>query len=204
MTQASAVEEAGLRPANVRPDRAVIAIAVALLVLSGLVGWEAWRVSARAVAYGLGPTAFPAFVAGALLLLAIGTLTAGLRGTFPAREHDEIGPVLLIVAGLVTQLAVLRLAGFSIATGLLFALTALGLGRGPLWKTIPIGIVLCFLIWVAFTQLLNLSLPAGPIENAYLSGQKGIAGWIGGGPADADAPSAPAALPASPPPASGI
>lgn len=192
MTALPAAKEGGHRP-----DRAVVAISGLLLALSGLVGWEAWRVSVRSVAYGLGPTAFPAFVAGALLLLAAGTFVAGLRGTFPEREHDEIVPIALVVGGLIAQLAVLRLAGFSVATGLLFAFTALGMGRGPLWKTIPAGIALCFAIWVVFTQLLNLALPAGPIEKAYLAGQRGIAAWVGGAP-DAPPP-APAVRPPAPP-----
>ena len=37
------------------------------------------------------------------------------------------------------QLLLLKTAGFSIATGLLFAFTAKGFGRGPLWLTIPVG-----------------------------------------------------------------
>ena len=68
---------------------------------------------------------------------------AGLRGEFPAREADEHAPVLWIVAGLVAQMLLIAYTGFSIATGILFAATARGMGRGPLWITIPIGIVLC-------------------------------------------------------------
>ncbi len=59
----------------------------------------------------------------------------------------------------------LKVAGFSIATGLLFAATARAFGRGPLWKTIPIGIVLAYVIWVIFARGLSLSLPAGPLEH---------------------------------------
>ncbi|WP_102961450.1 tripartite tricarboxylate transporter TctB family protein [Mangrovicella endophytica] len=147
-----------------RPDRAVLAIAVLLLILSGVVGYAAWSVSARSVAYGLGPTAFPAFVGGALLILSIGTFIAAFRNSFPERDHDEIAPVLWIVGGLLLQLALLRTAGFSIATGLLFAATAKGMGRGPLWLTVPAGIVLSFVIFLIFTRLLQLSLPAGPLE----------------------------------------
>ncbi len=48
-----------------------------------------------------------------------------------------------IVGGLVLQLLLLKPLGFSIATGLLFALTAAGFGKRKLWITIPVGIVLC-------------------------------------------------------------
>lgn len=86
------------------------------------------------------------------------------RGGFPAREREELPPVLWIVGGLAAQLLLLKTAGFSIATGLLFAATARGLGRGPLWATVPIGIALSLGIYLVFAGLLKLSLPAGPLE----------------------------------------
>ena len=66
------------------------------------------------------------------------------------------------------QLLLLKTAGFSIATGLLFAFTARGFGRGPLWLTIPVGIVFALVVWVIFARLLQLSLPAGPLENGSI------------------------------------
>lgn len=175
------------KPRGRGTDLPVVLVSLGLMALSGLVAYEGWRVSARRVVYGLGPGTVPYFVAASLLVLAIGTLIAGIRGTFPERDKDLPAPVVWIVAGLVAQLVLLRYAGFSIATGLLFAATAKAMGRGPLWMTVPIGFVLCFVIWVVFTQALNLSLPAGPIEEAFLS-------------AITPAPEAPV-LPATPPPA---
>ena len=72
--------------------------------------------------------------------------------------------MLWIIGGLVLQMLLLKTAGFAIATGLLFAFSARGFGRGPLWFTIPLGIVIAFAIYLVFAGLLNLSLPAGPIE----------------------------------------
>ena len=58
----------------------------------------------------------------------------------------------------------LKTAGFSIATGVLFACAARGFGRGPLWMTVPVGIVFSLFAWVIFARGLQLSLPAGPLE----------------------------------------
>ena len=148
-----------------RADWPVVVIAAALFALAAVVGWEAYRVSSHAVAYGLGPTAFPAAVAVLLAVLAAATLVAGLRGTFPARDSDEAAPVLWIVGGLVAQMLLISYTGFSIATGILFAATARGMGRGPVWMTIPIGIVLSLVVWTIFAKLLRLNLPAGPLEH---------------------------------------
>lgn len=61
----------------------------------------------------------------------------------------------------------LRVAGFSIATGILFALTARGFGKRKLWISLPLGIVFSFAVWAIFSQLLQLTLPAGPLEHLF-------------------------------------
>ena len=89
----------------------------------------------------VGPTTFPYVIAAGLAALAVGTAVSAWRGGFPEREADHAGPILWIVGGLVAQMLLLKPAGFSIATGVLFACAARGFGRGPLWLTVPIGIV---------------------------------------------------------------
>src|SRR3712207_5447830 len=96
------------------------------------------------------------------------TLLSAWRGEFPARDRDEVPPILWIVGGLAAQLLLLPYVGFSIATGLLFAATAKGFGRGPLWFTIPLGIALSFAVFLVFNLLLKLALPAGPLENLFV------------------------------------
>ncbi len=90
------------------------------------------------------------------------------RHGLPPREADRLGPMLWIVGGLVLQLLLLKPAGFAIATGFLFALTARGFGRGPLWMTIPIGIVVSLVDLADLRRPAQLSLPAGPLEHLFL------------------------------------
>lgn len=169
MTHVAPRDDTGPAVLPHRPDRAVVAVGIGVVALAAVVGWEAWRISGRLVRYGISPYVVPALVAVVLAVLGAGIVLAGIRGTFPERDRDEVGPILWIVAGVVAQLLLLRTAGFSVATGLLFAATARGMGRGPLWLTIPVGIALSLVIWTIFTQLLSLSLPAGSIETAVLS-----------------------------------
>lgn len=146
-----------------RPDGAAMAIGVGLGALAAVVALNTSGLSGGAYSR-IGPAAFPYAIAAFLAVLSVGTIVTALRGGFPERDHDERAPILWIVGGLTAQLLLLSSAGFSIATGLLFAATAKGFGRGPLWMTLPIGIALSFGVWLIFTQLLNLSLPAGPLE----------------------------------------
>lgn len=150
-----------------RPDRAALVIAALLMMASVVIAWSTSTHSAGGAYARVGPTTFPYVIAVAFFGLSIWTAIEALRGDFPEREHQEISPILWIVGGLAAQMLLLKVAGFSIATGLLFAATARAFGRGPLWKTIPIGILLSFVVYIIFAKGLQLSLPAGPLEQLF-------------------------------------
>jgi putative tricarboxylic transport membrane protein len=147
-----------------RPDRAALVIAAVLAVIAIVIAWSTATMGGAASYARIGPTTFPYVIAAGLFVLSIFTVFAALRGEFPEREQQNIGPMAWIVGGLAAQMLLLKFAGFSIATGLLFAATARGFGKGPLWMTIPVGVILAFVIWIIFAKGLQLSLPAGPIE----------------------------------------
>ncbi|MBL8579841.1 MAG: tripartite tricarboxylate transporter TctB family protein [Mesorhizobium sp.] len=147
-----------------RPDRAALVVAGLLAAVAIWIAYSMTGLGARGAYARVGPTTFPYVIAGVLFLLAVWTVVEAVRGDFPEREPQDWPPVLWIVGGLVAQMLLLKVVGFSIATGLLFAATARGFGRGPLWMTVPIGIVLSLAIWFLFAVGLQLSLPAGPLE----------------------------------------
>lgn len=147
-----------------RPDGAALLIALVLAAIAAVIIWQTAQMRVMPVQAKVGPTVFPYVIAGGLAILAVGTAISAYRGSFPARTKDNYGPILWIVGGLVAQLLLLSTAGFSIATALLFAFTAKGFGRGPLWQTIPIGLVFAFIVWLIFSHGLQLSLPRGPLE----------------------------------------
>ncbi|HSI40365.1 MAG TPA: tripartite tricarboxylate transporter TctB family protein [Xanthobacteraceae bacterium] len=149
------------RPA---PDKAGFVIAFGLAALALVVGWDAWRLSNVQAHSSVGPAAFPTIIAAGLAILSVATAVEARRGVEEERPHDEVGPMAWVLAGLLGQIALLPFLGFSIATGWLFAATARGFGRGPLWAHLLAGTALCFAIYVIFAKGLQLSLPAGPLE----------------------------------------
>ncbi|EHK59032.1 tripartite tricarboxylate transporter TctB family protein [Allomesorhizobium alhagi] len=150
-----------------RPDRAALVIAAALAVVAIVIAWSTANMGGAATYARIGPTTFPYVIAFGLFVLAICTAYVALRGDFPQREEQNFPPMLWIVGGLAAQMLLLKTVGFSIATGLLFAATARGFGKGPLWMTVPLGIVLAFAIWFVFAKGLQLALPAGPLERLF-------------------------------------
>ena len=148
-------------------DRAVLVIAAILVLAGAAVGWATLH-QATTMGYSpVGARTVPFIMAGALAVLGVFTAVAGFRGDFPKRQKQDIPPMLWLIGGLAVQLLTMKTAGFSIATGLLFAAVARGFGRGPLWMTIPIGIVFSFLVWLVFAKGLQLTLPAGPLEKLF-------------------------------------
>jgi putative tricarboxylic transport membrane protein len=147
-----------------RPDKAGFVIAFGLAALSLVVGWDAWRLSSVNSHSAVGPAAFPTIIAGGLALLAVATAVEAIRQGAVERPRDEIGPMVWVLAGLIGQIALLPFLGFSIATGWLFAATAKGFGRGPVWGHFLAGALLCFVIYIIFAKGLQLALPAGPLE----------------------------------------
>ncbi|MGO6906839.1 tripartite tricarboxylate transporter TctB family protein [Rhizobium ruizarguesonis] len=142
-------------------------MAVFLFVVAGVMAWDALHLKTIAQYDRIGPATVPQVVAFGLFCLGIWTAFEAWRGDFPERDRQEVAPVIWIVAGLAGQMLLLRVAGFSIATGILFALTARGFGKRKLWISLPLGIVLSFVVWAIFSQLLQLTLPAGPLEHLF-------------------------------------
>jgi len=150
-----------------RPDWAALVIAVFLIAVAVVVFWDASHLKTIAQYDRIGPSTVPKVVALGLFCLGVWTAIEAWRGDFPEREHQEVAPVIWIVAGLAGQMLLLRIAGFSIATGVLFALTARGFGKRQIWFSLPIGIIMSFIVWAIFSQLLQLTLPAGPLEHLF-------------------------------------
>ncbi|SIQ75840.1 putative tricarboxylic transport membrane protein [Rhizobium sp. RU35A] len=150
-----------------RPEWAAFGIAAILVAIAAVILVDASRLREVSGYSPVGPGTVPMAIGVILLLLAGWTVIAAIRGDFPERERQELPPVIWIVGGLAAQMLLLNIAGFSIATGVLFAATAAGFGKRRLWVSLPVGIVLCLVVWLIFAGLLQLSLPAGPIERLF-------------------------------------
>jgi len=150
-----------------RVDPAGIAIAALLLVLAGIIAWDTATLRITSV-YGVGPKAMPIVITVGLVALAVGNFIMGMKGDLPAREAIDAKAIYRILGGLAALIAVIGFGGgFIIGTTLLFAMTAAAFGRKALHMDLLIGFVLSTLVYLAFSKLLSLSLPAGPLEQLF-------------------------------------
>lgn len=154
-----------------RPDGAAFVIAVLLAGLGGLLLWESGRIPNNAGYAGVGPGDVPWLVGLGLFGLAVWTLVAGFSGPVTDRPPpQQKAPVLWILAGLGLQLVLLKSLGFTIACGLLFACTATAFGKRNPMLTVPVGLVFAFCVYAVFDRVLQLKLPAGPVEMLFFGG----------------------------------
>lgn len=118
----------------------------------------------------IGPRFFP-FAVG-LALLACGAVLAvmALRGHRGLPEESEDADaeaatdwkaLAIILAALILDLILIRRAGFVLASTVLFWGVALGFGDRRPVRSLVVGFVLALGVYLAFTRLLGLTLPAG-------------------------------------------
>jgi putative tricarboxylic transport membrane protein len=144
-----------------RPDTAAFLIAVGLALFGSVLLWDASGIVDKGGYAGVGPAAMPKFVGGGLLVLAVLTALAGLRGGEARVPRQEVVPFLWIVAGMLAIIFLVHPLGYTIASGILFACTAFAFGKRNLALTVPVGLVVAFVVYGIFDQLLRLNLPAG-------------------------------------------
>jgi putative tricarboxylic transport membrane protein len=161
----------GFDPATTRrPDGAAFVIAALLAAVGTLLVWQGFVIPDKGGYAGVGSGDMPIFVGAGLWCLALTHVWKALRHGAPAIPRQQPVPILFITGGLALQLILLHPLGFSIASGILFAMTAAAFGRRNFAISLPVGIGFALVIYGVFDQLLKLNLPAGFPETLIFGG----------------------------------
>jgi putative tricarboxylic transport membrane protein len=138
-------------------------LAAFILLLGGFVAVETALLRTGPGYAAIGPKLFPWLVGAGLLLVGIALLYEARAGAVahPAGFELDLPPILVVTAGLVLQMVLIKPLGFVIATAVLFVAVAYALGSRRILLNAAIGLVLCALTYIAFTRGLGLVLPAG-------------------------------------------
>ena len=146
-------------------SRAEVALSLGVIGIGiGVAGVTATLPSEGGYA-GIGPNFMPGVVSAGLIALGIWLLYESLAGGWRNRQDQEgvyqRAPFLWITAGLFAHMALIGWAGFVVAGTVLFTFVARGFGSRRLLRDVAIGVVLALAVYLFFTQLLNVNLPAG-------------------------------------------
>lgn len=147
-----------------------LAFALGVLALGGYFAFGAFEIRVLPSYARIGPRFFPLLVALGLLGCGVLLTALALRGVAgrpeEAEDVDADAPsdwraVAWLGAGLLADVLLMRPLGFVLASTALFWLTAIGFGSRAHARTLGIGFALALLVYLAFTQLLDLTLPQG-------------------------------------------
>lgn len=149
-----------------------IVLGLALLGLGLFVGYEAMGIAVSPSYAKIGPRVFPMVIAAGLVLLGLALTVEALRGRWTARLTDAepgewrerpLWRIGLVGAGLVLDVALMRPAGFIVASALLFTLATQGFGSRRPIRDLAIGVAMGAIIYFFFNDVLGVRLPAGQL-----------------------------------------
>jgi putative tricarboxylic transport membrane protein len=155
-------------------DRSELGVAVLLLVLGGVVLWDASRINTGVAQVGaVGPTAVP-YLVGALLVVCAVALTVdvlrGGRGEAEGGEDVDLShpsdwrTLLLLVAAFLANVVLMEPAGWWFSGAVLFWGSAYALGSRRYVRDAVLSFVLSFGSYYVFAAGLGIFLPAGLLQ----------------------------------------
>jgi putative tricarboxylic transport membrane protein len=109
----------------------------------------------------VGPGSGPALVGIGLIVAGMVFARAAARGEVPSPPPPRRTSLAWIVGGFALATACLPRAGFPVAAGLLFAMTARAFGARRWLRGVLIGLALGLAIYALFAYALGVSLPGG-------------------------------------------
>lgn len=145
-------------------------IGAALVVLAVALWIDATRLPPPTV-MGVGPSAAPRLVGALLAGLGIAHWVVAWRGRGQVLEVDRGNHRSLawVMGALVGLIIVLQFGGgFVLGSAWLFVATARGFGEAIRARSVALGLGLALLVYLFFTRVLTLALPAGPLERLLL------------------------------------
>jgi putative tricarboxylic transport membrane protein len=154
---------------NVRGrDRAGLAISVAVIALALFVLVDMTSIPADGGYSAVGPRFAPMLVGVGLAVIGVlllrQALAGGWRNLPPPPEEPFHAPSFgWIAGGLAVQMAIIAVVGFTIASTLLFVAVARGFGSRRVVHDAVVGFVLAAAVFLFFTRVLGLSMPASPL-----------------------------------------
>ena len=151
-----------------RRDVSELALSGAIVALAIFVFTELPSIPAEGGYSAVGPRFAPLIVGIGLLVIGLLLLRQALTGGWrdrgpPPEESVHLPSFGWIAGGLVAQMVVVGIAGFTIASTLLFVAVARGFGSTRVAHDAIVGFVLTAAVFVFFTRVLGLSLPASPL-----------------------------------------
>jgi putative tricarboxylic transport membrane protein len=142
------------------------AVGLAVLILAAVVAWQTTVIPSNALYAQVGPKVIPWIATAMLAVLGVLLTSRGLRGGWVHEEHGafHLWGCAWLLLGLVLNVTLIGVAGFIIASTVLFVCTALSFGSRSLLRDAAIGFALALVSYVGFDRVLGYKIGSGLIE----------------------------------------
>jgi putative tricarboxylic transport membrane protein len=145
-------------------------VSLALLGIGVVVLLDGLNQAASTSASGVGAGFMPTVVGAFLIALSLALIVQVARGRLgqPDESEGDVDvrrtrwvPLAICVAAVLIFIAGVEPLGYVIVSSIVFWLTAWAVGARSIVRTAVIAIVLSLVVYLSFTRLLDISLPAG-------------------------------------------
>lgn len=152
-------------------------VALAVVAMGAYLIYGAGQVRLLPSYSRIGPRFFPYLAGFGSLACGLLLVVAALRGErgvpditedVDLSQRDNLRPVVVLVVAMLLGVLLMERAGFVLASTVIFAGVALGFGSRRLLRDVAVGFLLAMAAYLAFTRLLDLTLPAGILPLATL------------------------------------
>lgn len=144
------------------------AIALGVIALAGIVFWQTLAIPVSPLYARVGPTVIPMITATGLAGCGVVLLIQALRGGWQdPEEKDAIQDkraLVLLLAGFLANMTLIGPLGFTVASTILFTLTARAFGSKNILRDVGIGFGLAIVSYLGFARALGINIGAGPLE----------------------------------------
>ena len=141
-----------------------------LFLLGSLVFWDTWRTELPAFNLTVSPKVFPYAIASLLMLLSALLFINVLRGDIATPEGLEAGDKIektdfktfgIVLGSILSFLLLIERAGFIIAASITFFGITVAFDNKKHARAAVFGTIFITVIYISFTRLLHVQLPAG-------------------------------------------
>lgn len=144
-----------------------VALGLGVTVFAIIIGWQTAQIPLNAIYAKVGPNIIPWMVTGLLGVLGVVLTFQGLTGGWAhEQEHGELDWPSLgwLLGGLLANAALIEIAGFILASTLLFTFTARAFNSRRPVRDAAVGFVLALIAYVGFDRVLGYKIGEGLIE----------------------------------------
>lgn len=145
---------------------APLALALSICGLAALTFYGVQQIPTPRFAAAVGPRTFPTIVAGGLAICGLGLLLQALRRQLNAEEVDwgsRGRDILWFVAGLVANLVLIELVGFTLSSAVMFVFVARAFGSSRPLRDALIGFAFALAVYLGFRFLLGVNIGDAPL-----------------------------------------